>query len=97
MLVFVPWVVFVKAMFSCLNLKPDDGDLSYNMSEVCNKAGHALTNVIIVCDELKPVFHPEFVLSFFFEQQYVYLLRARAELKAPPCGACAKNVLKSFE
>ena len=72
MLVFVPWVVFVKAMFSCLNLKPDDGGLSYNMPEVCNKAGHALTNIIIVYDELKPVFHPEFVLSFFFWNNSTY-------------------------
>ena len=25
--IFVAWVVFVKAIFSCLNLKPDEGFL----------------------------------------------------------------------
>ena len=38
-------VVFVKAIFSCLNLKPDDGFLPYNMLEVFNKTGKGLTNI----------------------------------------------------
>ena len=33
------WVVFVKAILSCLNLKPDDGFLPYNMPELFNKTG----------------------------------------------------------
>ena len=43
---FVAWVVFVKAIFSCLNLKPDDGFLRYNMSELF-KTGHGLTGTVI--------------------------------------------------
>ena len=58
------WVVFVKEMFSCLNLKPDDGGLPYHMLEVCSKTGHGLTNIIIARDELNSVLHPEL---FFFE------------------------------
>ena len=34
------WVVSVKAIFSCLNLKPDDGVFSYNMPKVFNKTGN---------------------------------------------------------
>ena len=45
--IFVAWVVFVKAIFSCLNLKPDDGFLPYNMSDVFNKTGHDLTDIVI--------------------------------------------------
>ena len=44
---FVARVVFVKAIFSCLNLKADDGFLSYSMPEVFNKTGHGLADVII--------------------------------------------------
>ena len=53
------WEVFVKAIFSCLNLKPNDGFLPYNMPEVFNKTGHDLTDIAILRDEFKPVLHPE--------------------------------------
>ena len=56
---FVARVVFMKAIFSCLNLKPDDRFLSYNMPEVYHKTGHGLTGMIIAWDEFKPVLHPE--------------------------------------
>ena len=46
--VFIAWVVFVKAIFRCLNLKPDDGFLPYNMPEVFNKTGYGLTDIVIV-------------------------------------------------
>ena len=42
------WVVFLKATFSGLNLKPDDGFLSYNMPEVFSKTGLGLADLIIV-------------------------------------------------
>ena len=54
------WVVFVKALFSCLNLKPDDGFLRYTMPELFNKTGHGLTDIVITLDEFKPVLHPEY-------------------------------------
>ena len=44
---FVEWVVFMKAVFSCLNLKPDDGFLLYRMSEVFNKTRNSITDIII--------------------------------------------------
>ena len=44
---FVVWVVIVKAIFSCLNLKPDDGFLPYNMPELFDKTGHDLTDIVI--------------------------------------------------
>ena len=49
--IFVAWVVFVKAIFSCLNLKPDDGFLPYNMPELFNKIGHGLTDIVFALDE----------------------------------------------
>ena len=44
--IFVVWVVFVKVIFSCLNLKLDDGVLPYSIIEVFNKTGHGLTDII---------------------------------------------------
>ena len=37
----------VKAIFSCLNLKADDGFLPYNMPKVFNETGHGLTDIVI--------------------------------------------------
>ena len=45
--IFVVCVVFMVTIFSCLNLKPDDGILPYSMPDVFNKTGHSLTNIII--------------------------------------------------
>ena len=58
--IFVTWVVFVKAIFSCLNPKPDDGFLPYNMPELFDKTRHGLTDIVIASDEFKPVLHPEY-------------------------------------
>ena len=49
--------IFVKAIFSCLNVKPDDGFLPYNMPKVFNKTGHGLTGIVIAWDEFKTVLH----------------------------------------
>ena len=86
------WVVFVKAIFSCLNVKHDDEFLPY-MPEVFNKTGHGLTNIIIVWDEFKPVLHQEFFLGI----KYISLLCARVELRAlhHGLGMCQK-FLKEF-
>ena len=45
--IFLAWVVFMEAIFSCLNLKPEDIFLPYSMPEVFNKTGHGLTVIII--------------------------------------------------
>ena len=45
--IFVAWVVFAKAIFSCLNLKPDDGFFNKRM-ELFNKTGHGLTDIVTV-------------------------------------------------
>ena len=45
--IFAAWVVFVKTIFSCLNLKPDDGFLLHFMPERFNKTGHGLTDSVI--------------------------------------------------
>ena len=49
--------IFVKAIFSCLNLKPDDGFLPYNMPKVFNKTGNGLTGIVNAWDDFKPVLH----------------------------------------
>ena len=54
------WVVFVKALFSRLNLKPDDGFLPHTMPELFKKTGHGLTDIVITCDEFKPALHPDY-------------------------------------
>ena len=41
-------VVFLKAIFSYLNLKPDDEFLPYNMAELFNKTEHGLTDIVNV-------------------------------------------------
>ena len=48
-------------MFSCLNLKPDDGFLPYKLPEVFNKTGHGLTDIVTARDEFKPVLNPEYL------------------------------------
>ena len=45
--IFVAWVVFKEAIFSCLNLKPDDRFLPCSMPEVFYKTGHGFTDIII--------------------------------------------------
>ena len=44
---FVAWVLFVKAVFSCLNLKLDNGLLPDNIPELFKKTGHDLTDIVI--------------------------------------------------
>ena len=62
----VSWhTVFVKAIFSCLNLKPDDGFLPYNMPDVFNKTGHGLTDIVIAWYEFKLVLHPEYFWEYW--------------------------------
>ena len=50
----------MKAIFSCLNLKFDEGLLPHSMPEVFNKTGHGLTDIIIAWDEFNPVLQPNF-------------------------------------
>ena len=57
------WLVFVKALFSCLNLKPDDEFLRYIMPELFNKTGPGLTDIPIAWDKFKRVLHPEYFLE----------------------------------
>ena len=72
---FAAWVVFVKAVLSCLNIKPDDGVFLYNVPEVCNKTGHGLTNIIIAWDEFKPVLQASPAASFFRNSStYIYCI-----------------------
>ena len=48
------------------------------MPEGFDKTGHGLTDIVIAWDEFKPVFHS----VFFWEQECIYLLCTRMELKA---------------
>ena len=41
------WVVFMKATFWCLNIKPDNGFLAYRMPEIFYKTGQGLTDIIV--------------------------------------------------
>ena len=45
--------IFVKAIFSCLNLKSDDRFLPYNIPKVFNNTGYVLTDIVIAWDEFK--------------------------------------------
>ena len=60
--IFVTWVIFMEAIVSCLNLKPDNW-LPYSMPEVFNKSRHGLAGIIIVWAEFKPVLHPKIFWS----------------------------------
>ena len=44
---FCDVVVFMKAIFSCLNLKPGDGFLHYNMPELFDETVHGLTDIVV--------------------------------------------------
>ena len=52
---------FVKAIFSYLNLKPDDKFLPYNTLKVFSKTGNGLTGIVIAWDGFKPVLHTVFL------------------------------------
>ena len=47
-------------IFLLKNLKPDDEFLPYIMPELFNKTGPGLTDIVIACDEFKPVLHPDY-------------------------------------
>ena len=65
--ILVTWVLFVKAIFSCLNLKPDDG--CCNLPELFNKTEHDLTDIIIARGKVQPVLH----LKSIFEHNCTYI------------------------
>ena len=76
--ILVPWLLFMEASFSRLNLKLDDGVLPYSMLEVFNKTGHGPTDIIIAWAEFKPVLYQE----VFGQEWCVHLLSTKLELKA---------------
>ena len=57
---FVAWVVFVKVIFLCVNIKCDDGFLPYNMPEVFEKNKHGFADNATTWGEFKPVLHPKY-------------------------------------
>ena len=79
------WVVFVKAIFPCLNLKPNDGLLPYNMPEVFNTTGYGFTDIIIDWDDFKPVFH-----HFGNKSTYIYCVIEWNWRPSTMVGACVK-------
>ena len=44
-IIFVAWVIFMKAILSYVNLKPDDEFLSYRMPEFFDKTELGLTYI----------------------------------------------------
>ena len=79
--------IFVKAIFSCLNLKPDDGFLPYNMPKVFNKTGNGLTGIVNAWDEFKPVLHTLFL----------GIISTVCKSRSPLVGACVKKNFKILE
>ena len=51
--IFGAWVVFMEAVFSKINLRPDEGFLAHNMPEIFVKTGHGLTDIVTDCKEFK--------------------------------------------
>lgn len=51
--IFVGWIVFLKTIFTCLNLKPEAEFLLKKMPDIFVKTGHGLTDMIIDCIEFK--------------------------------------------
>ena len=49
----VAWVALMEAIFSPLNLKPDDQFLPYNLPEIFIKSKYDLTGIIIDWTEFK--------------------------------------------
>lgn len=50
---FIACVVFMEAVFSKINLVPDEGILSYNMHEIIMRTGHGMTDIVIDCTDFK--------------------------------------------
>ena len=81
----------MKPIFPCLNLKPDDRFLTYNMPEVFNKTGDDLTDIIIIWDEFKPVLHQSF---FGNNGTYIYCVLEWNWRPSTMIGACVKIFLR---
>ena len=47
-IILILWVVFVKAIFSYLSIKPNDGSLPYSMPKGFNKTRHGLKDIIFI-------------------------------------------------
>ena len=65
--IFVAWVVFMEAVFSKINLRPDEGFVAYNMPGIFVKTGHGLTDIVIDCTEFKlqqPGYYDLIALTF---------------------------------
>ena len=50
---FIACVVFMEAVFSKINLVPDEGILAYNMHEIIMRTGHEMTDLVIECTDFK--------------------------------------------
>ena len=53
----------MRAIFSCLNVKPDDIFLPYNIPKAFNKTGHGLTGIVTAWYEFKPVLHSQIYIK----------------------------------
>ena len=51
--IFVGWAVFLKILFSQLNLKPSEVYLLKKMPDVFVKTGHGMADMVIGCTEFK--------------------------------------------
>ena len=69
---WVAWVVFMEAILSCLNIKPDNGCLPYSMPETSKKTGHGLTDIIIAWAEFNQLFFENGLLSTRGEMKDVH-------------------------
>ena len=70
--IFVAWVIFMEAILSCLNIKPDNGCLPYSMPETSKKTDNGLTDIIIAWAEFNQLFFENGLLSTRGEMKDVH-------------------------
>ena len=83
---FIAWVVFIEAIFSKINLRPDQRLLACNMPEIFIRTGHGLTGIVIDCTEFKLQQPSNYDLSALTFSKYKNTHTGKAHIGISPNG-----------
>lgn len=84
--IFVAWILFMEAIFSRINLRPDNGFLAYSIPEIFMKTVHGLTDIFIDCTELNLQQLSNYDLSTLTFSNYKNTNTGKALIGIPPNG-----------
>ena len=86
-------ILFVKAIISYLNLKPDNGFLPCNMSVLFSKTRHGLTDIVL--PEIYTSFGPRVFWGIMVHSYISCVLEKETESHPPWLGPVSKMFLRA--